>query len=60
MVAKSAEGARVGWWLAVDKKLEGEIRTKIAPLSDKVSPPTLPESSQASCKLTLCCCALLC
>ena len=41
VVAKSAEGARVGWWLAVDKKLEGEIRTKIAPLSDKVSPPTL-------------------
>ena len=38
---ESAEGARVGWWLAVDKKLEGEIRTKIAPLSDKVSPPTL-------------------
>ena len=39
---ESAEGARVGWWLAVDKKLEGEIRTKIAPLSDKVSPSTPP------------------
>ena len=38
---ESAEGARVGWWLAVDKKLEGEIRTKIAPLSDKVSLPPL-------------------
>ena len=32
----------MGWWLAVDKKLEGEIRTKIAPLSDKVSPSTPP------------------
>ena len=45
---ESAEGARVGWWLAVDKKLEGEIRTKIAPLSDKVSPSTLNPLKQAA------------
>ena len=42
----------MGWWLAVDKKLEGEIRTKIAPLSDKVRPRPSSESSQASCKFT--------
>ena len=40
----------------MDKKLEGEIRTKIAPLSDKVSPPTLSEPSQQVGNSHPCCC----
>ena len=47
-------------WLAVDKKLEGEIRTKIAPLSDKVRPRPSPESSQQVGNSHPCCCVLLC